>query len=420
MAMSRSAWLAFACAALAACSNPESRTTPIGANDSQATAAVRADTSDRTLPRLRLQGRTLTTVDGQPFVWRVATAFRLVDYVADGNEAAAVRFLDWLRGEGFNGARVLSSLCCWFDLSLSDGARALPRTLALAAERGIYLEVVALAGTREGQWTPEEIRQHVAAVGRSCAAASNCAAVEIANENAHPSQLDAISDPGRLRALRAEIPAAVAVSMGSNCCGQSDAGVTYEGGDYITIHPARGGTAWERTRDLRALAALSAETGLFVVDDEGIGAGPRDEEGRRSADAEEFFARGALSRVLGIGVTFHFSSGLQAAPPEGPEAAAAQAFIAGTRIVPDDVGLTVRDAGADGSPVAAFSGATAVFAGTGARNVVVAIGVEPQSPDQPTNQLTNFTLRLDPAWTVTRTIADRPGVRVVEVERKAR
>lgn len=360
------------------------------------------------MPRLVLRGRALVTSDGRPFVWRVATGFRLVDHVADGHEADAVRFLDWLRDEGFNGVRVLSTLCCWFDLSASEGQRALPRTLALAAERGLYLEVVALAGTREGPWTLDAMQQHVAAVGAICAAASNCAAVELANENAHPSQRRELSDSAVLQTLRASIPPAVPVSMGSNCCGQSDTNVAHAGGSYLTVHPPRSGSLWERTAHLRDLATLSADTGAFVVDDEGIGAGQREEKDRRSISAQEFFARGALSRVLGIGVTFHFSAGLQAVPPEGPEAAAAQAFIAGTRIVPDDVRLTLSDAGTVGSPVAAFSGAAAVYAGTGTQSVVVAIGVEP-----------DFTMRLNPGWTVTRTIADRPGVRVVEVEKKA-
>jgi hypothetical protein len=303
-------------------------------------------------------------------VWRFASAFRLVDLVADGDEPAAARFLDWLHAEGFSGARVLSTLCCWFDLKPSEGQRALPRLLDMAAQRGLYLEVVALAGTKDGQLTPEQMQEHVAAVGAICAAHPSCAAIELANENAHSSQREELRDPGYLRQLRAAVPSLVPVSMGSNCCGQPDDRVVYPGGDYLTIHVERSGTRWARVDRLRHVRDAANASGLFAVDDESIGAGEREEPSRRTTDEDEFYARGALARILDIGATFHFDSGLQAAVPGPLQASAARAFIAGTRMVPDDVRLHLEEASAH-----RVEGAEHVYVGAAAdRAVALALG----------------------------------------------
>jgi hypothetical protein len=359
------------------------------------------------LPRLVLQGRRLATNEGRPFVWRFATGFRLVDDVADGREAATIEFLDWLHAAGFNGARVLSSLCCWFNLSPADGRRALPRTLELAAERGIYLEVVALAGTKAGGWSTDEMRQHVKSLGEICAAAVNCAAIEIANENAHPSQNRALTDPALLQSLLDTIPSTVPVSAGSNCCGETDRAEVHHGGRYITVHGDRGQPIWERTWHLRRQHELSVSTEKYVVDDEGIGAGESEEHGRRSPHADEFFARGVLSRVLSIGVTFHFSDGLQAVRPGPVQAAAASAFIAGTRVVPDDVELTLdKEAGTSGSPIQKFTGAAHVMTATGPPNLVIALGVGP-----------DFQMTYRAPWHTVRSVANRGDVRVLEIRR---
>lgn len=355
------------------------------------------------MPRLRIEGAT-ATIDGRPFVWRFATAFRLVDLVADDNEDGAARFLDWLQVTGFSGARVLSALCCWFDLKPADGERALPRLLDMAAARGLYLEVVALAGTRDSQISADQMAVHVAAVGAICDTHPACAGIELANENAHPSQRPELSDPTFLQRLRASIPGGVPVSMGSNCCGQPDDRAPYAGGSYLTVHTDRSDARWPRVGRLLQVRQAADASGLFAVDDEGIGAGEQDEPGRRSNDASEFFARGVLSRILGLGATFHFDDGLQASLPGAYQSEAANAFIAGTRIVGDDAQLKLSPVGGHGI-VTSASGAEAVYVGVdGARAVLLAL-----SPPA------GFSPQLGAGWTVTRTMATRDGVLVIEL-----
>ena len=96
---------------------------------------------------LAVCGRALCGADGSPFSWRGVTGFGLVDLVADDREAEARLFMTWAARTGFTVVRVLAMNHGWMDLSPADGRRALPRTLALAREHGLHVQVVALAGT---------------------------------------------------------------------------------------------------------------------------------------------------------------------------------------------------------------------------------------------------------------------------------
>ena len=96
---------------------------------------------------------------------------------------------------------------------------------------------------------------------------------------------------------------------------------------------------------------MSRQTGRFVVDNEPIGAAERAEPDRRDDDPAVFFAQGALSRVLEIGSTFHCEDCLRARLPGPNQQAAAEAFIAGATVAPDDIVLTVIDPLAPDSPV---------------------------------------------------------------------
>lgn len=365
------------------------------------------------MQRLRIEGRQIFTVEGQPFVWRFVSGFRLVDYVADDNEAAAVAFLDWAQQTGFNGVRVLSSLCCWFDLTPEDGQRAVPRLLELAQARGLYLEVVALAGTKPRGLDKAAMASHVRAIGLICEASPACAAIELANENSHESQQDALTDLAFLKTLRGLVSASVPVSLGSNCCGQSDEKVIYDGGDYVTVHTDRSRPTWDRTRHIRELELVSANSKRFVVDDEPKGAGDVD-SGSRSTNQHEFYGRGVLSRVFSVGATFHMESGLQAAIPSEIQQASAEAFISGTQIVPDDVRLTFQNATWSTSPVkgahfASFGAADSVvraYSGIGALSILALIGVSGDPK-----------VEYQGGWKAGRVLADRPGIRVLELVR---
>lgn len=353
---------------------------------------------------LRRDGRWLVN-GGGTYVWRMATGFALVDLVADGNETAAMLFLDSLRADGFTGVRVLSTLCCWFRLTSAEGLAALPRTLALARARGMYVEVVALAATRTAasggkDWTEAEIRAHVRHVGAICGQAVNCL-IELANENYHASQrATLLTDVTFLRSLRASIPPHVLVSFGA---GPSDEKDNYPGGDYVTVHSGRGRSTWDDVRHAREQETISVKCRCFVVDNEPLGAG-EENTGSRSVNPHEFFARGALSRLLGTGSTFHFQNGLRAVPPAGHQFDAARAYIAGTRLVPDPVRLAFRNAGWTGvleSPVKSFSGAVRVYSGISPQtNLAMALGVTPA-----------FRMQLRTGWRA-EMIMDRPNVQV--------
>lgn len=366
------------------------------------------------LQRLRIEGRQIFTVEGKPFVWRFATGMRLVDHVADGNEDAAVAFLDWAQTAGFNGVRVLSSLCCWFDLTPADGQRALPRLLELAQARGLYLEVVALAGTKPLGLDQAAMASHVRAVGLICEASPACAAIELVNENAHDSQQGVLTDLAFLKTLRGLVAASVPVSLGSNCCGQSDEKVIYDGGDYVTVHTDRSRPTWDRTRHVRELETVSANSHKYVVDDEPIGANEVDVSGRRSANPNEFYGLGVLSRVFSVGATFHCEACLNATLPGPVQTDAANAFVSGTQIVADDVRLHFENAGWTTSPVkgAHFAGYGAAdatvraYSGIGAVSILALIGVTGDPK-----------VEYQGGWSAGKVLADRVGVRVLELVR---
>src|SRR5262245_44281166 len=134
--------------------------------------------------RLQIQGTRFVAPDGRDFRWRGITAFRLVDYVADGQEELAARYLEWAGRQGLTVVRVLTMMAGQFDLRPADGRRALPRVLELAAKNGLHVEVVALAGTAD---IPVNLQEHLGEIGKILAAHPN-GVLEIANEPVHPSQ----------------------------------------------------------------------------------------------------------------------------------------------------------------------------------------------------------------------------------------
>jgi hypothetical protein len=356
--------------------------------------------------------------DGQPFVWRGVTAFSIVKQVAEGREADAEEMLAWAARTGFNIVRALAMID-WDPkwLTPAAGASALPRVLDLAAKHGLYVQVVAFAGTRrllEGE--PQSVWEaHAARLGQLCAAASSCAAVELANENYHHSQDSRLADVAFLKALRARIPAEVPVSCGAGF--RDDADNYPNCGEFITIHLGRGhDDTWNLVRHKRKMELVSAATGKFVVDNEPIGAGERDEPGRRIAAPEPFFALAALGRVLGVGSNFHFEDGLDSTPPGPTQQEAAEAFIAGSRVVSDSTTLMFKNAGWNDSPVRAFRFAerwgvpnAAIRAYSGideTKGIIVLLGVSGTPA-----------VELQPGWRVAGVLADKPGVRVLEIRR---
>jgi hypothetical protein len=316
--------------------------------------------AEQTCGRLRADGRTLVCADGSVFRWRGVTAFRLVDLVADGREPEAVTYLDWADRIGFNVVRVLATLCCWFDLPPDAGQKALPRVLALAKARGMYVQVVALAGTAPHE-RPIDLEAQVRAIGTIAAAHDN-AIVEIANEPEHSTQDKRLHDFAFVDKLATLVPAEVLTIGGS---ARVDHAVTPPLGDLVTRHLARLGNMWEMMERVRGLDQVARTTGRPVLSGEPFGAGEKRVPGSRETDPDLFFTYGALCRVFEISCNFHLEAGLHASTPGKLQLTAAEAFIEGTRAVPDDWRLTFRELSSPESPLsrAHLGRARAVYSG---------------------------------------------------------
>ncbi|MGE5837092.1 MAG: hypothetical protein ACM4AI_21640, partial [Acidobacteriota bacterium] len=189
--------------------------------------------------RIRANGRSLVCADGTIFRWRGVTAFRLVDLAADGREQEAVRYLDWAHRTGFNVVRVLSTLCCWFDLPPEAGLRALPKVLQLAAARGMHVQIVALAGTAPHERSID-LEAQVRAIGDIAAAHDN-AIVEIANEPKHSTQDERLHDFAYVDRLAGLVPEQVLTIGGS---ASTDDAMGPPLGDLVTRHLSRLDNVW--------------------------------------------------------------------------------------------------------------------------------------------------------------------------------
>jgi hypothetical protein len=121
-----------------------------------------------------------------------------------------------------------------------------------------------------------------------------------------------------------------------------------------------------------------------VINDEPIGAGAAALPGRRDNDPDRFRAAALLSRMAGLGATFHYEQGLQARIPTGLERRCFDAWNEAWTLLPSDVELKGEfyEAGQPGAAVAAFDRATASGAferQVGALTYVLIVGA-PKEP----------------------------------------
>lgn len=377
----------------------------------------RLELAQKQLPTLIVEGTSVRTSAG-PFVFRGVMAFGLLDRLADGQEADVIAFLDWARSTGFNVIRTLTTLSGWIELSPQEGQAALPKLFNLAAQRDLYVQPVALAGTRVREMTQDEMVLHTAEVARLCAKSTACAFLELANEPSHPSQQSDLQDPAFLSSLRALVPAPVPVAYGSNCCGEGDEPGSYPhryaGGDLVLVHTDRSRDTWNRTRHVREVQALSEELGKYIISNEPIGAGEQDRGTSRSSNVHEFYGQGVLSRVFSFGATFHCEDCLYGRVPGPIQQEAARAFVEGTRVVADDVRLRFFNSGWAGSPVRSFAftgefgtpnSALRAYSGvSNGRGVTVLVG-----------KTGDPSVEWSSGWTPVGILVDRPGVRVYEI-----
>lgn len=307
---------------------------------------------------VRVAGTRFVQADGRAFAWRGVTAFRLLEQVASGHDAEARAFLDWCRGQDVTVVRVLAMAKHAFELPPARGLAALPKLLQMASSRGVHVEVVALADT--GSY-PMDLGAQVEAVGKACAAAGNCL-IEIANEPYHATQVEALHDRETMRRLRDRVPRDIPVALGA-AQDPKDSG----GGDYATVHMPRdtdqGG--WGHVVALAQARMLTATLNMPVVSDEPIGAAAVAVAGRRDNDPARFRAAALVTRLAGMGATFHFEDGIQARIPAGRELECFVAWNEAWNLLPPDIERTgvFRLPGEPGAAVASFSPrrAAAVF-----------------------------------------------------------
>ena len=385
--------------------------------------------------QLRAAGRWLVYPDGSRFRWRGVTGFMLNEQVSSGREADAAAFLTWANRTGFNVVRVLMMLPKgWFtdkDFTPEEGLAALPRTLALARDADMYVEVTVLANTGSLP-AKADLGSYVERAGQVCAVATNCALVEVANEVFHLTQRADVHDPNNLTRWAARVPAGIPTALGAP---DDENGSLVASAPVITIHLDRSRDRWSRLSRVRALAETSASTQRFVIDNEPLGADEVEQPQKRDNLPEAFFAQGALSRVFEVGSNFHFEDGLRAKVPRPVQQQCAEAFIAGTRIVNDAYMLTFQDAGWPYAPVqrvrfakdpsvsgaashpktvptpdavvAAYAGLTQVFPSNSApSSVLLLIGVEGDP-----------VIEWRQPWQKTGVVAEFPHVRIWSIAR---
>ena len=348
---------------------------------------------------IRTKGASFVGASGRPFEWRGITAFRLAEMIANGREQDATAYLDWAKSEQLTVVRVLLMAQHLFKLTPEAGRAALPRLLDHAKARGIAVEVVALADTKD---TTLDYEAHIREVGRIAQERGN-AFVEIANEPGHPTQDPKLHDPAFVKRLAGLLPEALTVALGS-----VEYAEAFGAGDYVTAHLPRGNKDWDHVLALRDGARLVAQFKKPVVSDEPIGAGPAYQAGRRDNEPSRFAAAAALTRFVGMGATFHYEGGLQANIPRGREAACLAAWQLGLALLnemPVDGELRERAQIADIMPTpparAAFGRVTAD------RAVVLLIDPRPQA-----------SLTLATGWKEARR-SGVPGVQILFLERSS-
>lgn len=289
--------------------------------------------------------------------------------VAHRREAEAVAYLDWAASEGLNVVRVLTMARHLFALRPEDGRNALPRLLDLAHERGLAVEVVAFADSRE---YPLDLDTHLREVGRIALEKEN-AFVEIANEPGHPTQATQLHDPAELQRLATLVPPPVVMALGS-----AEYAVGYAAGDYATFHfPREAG--WGHVLRLAEGASFIDQWKKPVINDEPIGAALEYQEGRRDNEPSRFAAAAALTALTGMGGTFHYEGGLQAQIPRGREAACLAAWQMGRALVQSVAPSGEFVQGEAVEHIARITGARAIYARVGERAATILL-VDPQQP----------------------------------------
>jgi len=250
--------------------------------------------------------------DGGPVLSAWVTAFPLAGLVAHGREGDVIRFLDWMQGEGFTGGRVLS---CWgytgnesLRFTPQEGLAALPRTLELFKERGMYGMPVGLVDTTK--WNIDW-PAHLRKVGDICAAAGM--PLESAQEVPHETQHDDAGD----WATAYKPPAGVLYCQGS-VHAANDCSKALAGGGFICSHVLRKVDQVPRHHKVADTFHPMGKPFISMEPDKGM-------------DVATWYNVGKTCRSREMGCCFHGSGVLYGQVPTGQELDGARAMLRGLR-----------------------------------------------------------------------------------------
>ena len=278
--------------------------------------------------RLSARDTRLVCSDGSTFRWRGVTAFALLEQIAHGRRADADAYMRWAQVTGFNLVRVLAVADVLFKLPADEGLRHMPALFEMAARRGLYVEIVALADSERFGMTGPSLREQVAEVGKIAAGHAN-AVVQVANEHYHPTQSREVQDSAVLAELGRLIPPQVLYTESA----AADDTATEPQGAYITRHLSRSGSPAQMLERVQLLGRLASKTGKPVVNGEPIGAAERDDPGRRLSDPGFFRDLARQTSAAGLaGGTFHCEDGLLARVPGPVQQACARAWVQGASV----------------------------------------------------------------------------------------
>jgi hypothetical protein len=256
------------------------------------------------------------------------TAFALLEQIAHGRHRDADAYMRWAQATGFNLVRVLAAADVLFKLPADEGLRHMPALFEMAARRGLYVEIVALADSERFGMTGPSLRAQVAEVGKIAAGHAN-AVMQVANEHYHPTQSRELHDLAVLAELGRLIPPRVLYTESA----AADDTATEPQGAYITRHLSRSGSPAQMLERVQLLGRLASKTGKAVVNGEPIGAAEKDDPGRRLSDPGFFRDLARQTSAAGLaGGTFHCEDGLLARVPGPVQQACARAWVEGAKV----------------------------------------------------------------------------------------